>query len=225
MKRSGCVVWGRVLRRAELCDSVFVGPYDDLKPTREVEFEQDVTEVSFDRRGGNVRQGRDFVIGSAKSYKPDDLHFALREEGKRCGPPRSHKLLEKARGRPRRERGIADSNSTNGGREQLRGLIFQCESTGASPNRSKYIIVEIKGCHYKNAGWSPRSEFDASGRFDAVEPGHPHIQDDNIGIQAQASFYRRWSVRRDGYDSDIRFQLEDGSEILTYSQVIVGHDN
>src|SRR4029450_1164586 len=110
--------------------------------------------------------------------------------------------------------------------EQLRPGVLEQKASGACPERAVDVLVEVEGRDYHHRDRvrdAPPCE--ELGRLDAVEPGHPDVDQAHVGAEPTRQLARGVAVGGLADDLDARLRVKDHGEAGTHQILVVGHQH
>src|SRR3954454_11381763 len=110
--------------------------------------------------------------------------------------------------------------------EQLRPGVLEQEASGAGPKRAVDVLVEVEGRdhhHRDRVRDAPPGE--ELGHLDAVEPGHPDVDQTYVGTEPTRQLDSGVAVGGLTDDLDARLRVEDHGEAGTHQVLVVGHQH
>src|SRR4051812_35519549 len=110
--------------------------------------------------------------------------------------------------------------------EQLRPSVLQQKASGAGPKGAVDVLVEVEGRdhhhRYRVRDAPPGEELR---HLDAVEPGHPDVDEADVGVEPSSQLDRGVAVDGLTDDVDVGLCVKDHGEAGTHQVLVVGHQH
>ena len=136
-----------------------------------------------------------------------------------AGQPRDHPL----RHLRREERGPV-GDGVDAGQQLARVARLQQEPARAEPERALDVLVLAERGQHDDAGRGQQPP-DLGGRAQAVQPGHPDVEQHDVRVRGEGLGDRRTPVGGFGDDLDPRVRAEDRRHPRPHQRLVVGqHD-
>ena len=104
--------------------------------------------------------------------------------------------------------------------------VLEQESEGARPERCVDVLVEVeRGDHHDGEGVGDGRTGEGPGRLDAVDPGHPDVEEAHVGAQAPRQLDGSPAVSGLADDLDVRLGVEDHREPRADELLVVRHED
>ena len=104
------------------------------------------------------------------------------------------------------------------------GGVLEQEAAGAGPQRLVHVVVEVeRGEHqHPRPGRAGRGAEDLAGRLQPVHDRHPHVHQDDVGLQVPRLADRVGAVSGLAYHQQARLGGEHRGEALAHHRLVVG---
>src|SRR6476661_3993759 len=207
-----------------------VREHDGLYTVAERELLEDVADVRTHRGIGNEELGGDLVVRGTPADEREDLPLGRgqRVEHAHLGRPehrqRRYDRLQEASRHRRREEGVAPCDDPDRLDQFARSNVLQQEAARSGSDRLDKVVIDIEGREDQDldrpvlGGQDPR-------RLDAVQPGHPHIHQDDVGPQATGLLDRIESIGGLSHEFDVLFGTQRHLERRAHKRLIVGDED
>ena len=149
------------------------------------------------------------------------VHFGWRWSGRRV----AGELLDHAAGDGGVEQGRAGSHHTDRLHQVLRGCVLEQEAAGAGTERIVNMGVDVEGGQHHHPGGSEPALQQLPGGGDAVEAGHPHVHQGDVGSEPTRRGDRLDTVGGFAGDRDVGLGGQDEPEPGTDHRLVVGEQD
>ncbi len=173
----------------------------------------------------------DLGVGQALGDQPEHLGLAGREGAERRQPvggrrPAAGELGDQAAGDGGGDQRVARGDDPDGVEQPLGGDVLEQEPAGPGVQCVVHVLVEVERRQHQDAGPAVgRRRHDAPRGLDAVEVGHAHVHDHDVGVVLGAQPHRRQTVGREADDPEVGLRPEDRAERRAHDVLVVGdHD-
>src|SRR6478672_1323339 len=207
-----------------------VGEHDRLHTVAERELLEDVADVRAHRRVGDEELGGDLVVRGTPADEREHLAFGRgqRVEQRRLGRPhrgqgRCDRLQEAPRDR-RGEQSVAPCDDPDRLDQFDRSNVLQEEAARPGSDRLDHVLVDVEGREDQDLGRAVLRGQDPR-RLDAVQPGHPHVHQDDVRPQATGLLDRIESIGGLPHELDVLFGPQRHLERRAHERLIVGDED
>ena len=185
--------------------------------------------MRFHGRLTDEQVGRDLGIAHAASDALQHLTLACGQRlecRRRCLPHRG--TLDECVDQPpcdgRRQQRVTGGDGPHGAGELVSTDVLEQETRRSRTQRFVDVLVEIERGHDQHTNGVTATEH-AARCFEAVEPRHANVHQDDVGSLGVHDLQRLESVRRLAHDIDVRLCGENRLESGAHHGLVVNHDD